>query len=261
MTKDGKALKVRNEFFDKADFVRVAGFKGGKSDKKNGNMSNSANIGNGIETLNGRFLHREGKQTRKDSFGRCAMRINLLKKLRAIINGLADRVIYIESNISRAAEAVREKLRMIPRAKRMLSGKLFGAFDWADKFMAFSIMRFVKKDASGNHFETGETNRNAFRGERKRRNRSRVSRVAGDDRRSVKLVDDEVKDERGVVSGISDNSASFQIESRRNKFKLGDEKLGIMDIGGFCDFVNRKFRQSVVKNMVAVTPEVRYGFF
>jgi len=242
MTKDGKELKVRNEFFNKTDFIRVAGFNGGKTDKKNSNMSNRANIGNGIETLNGRFLHREGEQARKDSFGRSAVGINLLKKLRAVINRLSDRVVYIEPDISRAAEAVREKLRMIPWAERMLSGKLFGSFDRTDKFMTSSIMRFVKENASGNHFETSETDRDAFRGKRERRSRSRISRVAGDDRRRVKLVDDKIEDERGVVSGIGDNSAGFQIESGRNKFKLGDEKLGVVNIGGFCNFIDGEFR-------------------
>lgn len=76
----------------------------------------------------------------------------------------------------------------------------------------------------------------------------------------MKLVDDKVEDERGVISGIGDNSAGFQIESGRNKFKLGYEKLGVMNIGGFCNFVDGKFRQSIVDNMIAVTPEKRNGF-
>jgi hypothetical protein len=261
MTKGGKWLKGRNEFFNKADFVGVAGLHGGKSDKKNSNMGDSANIGNGIKAFNGRFLHRERKQTGKDSFGRSTVRINFLKKLRAAVNGFPDRVVDIEPDISRAAEAVREEFRMVPRAEGMFSGEFFGSLNRADKFMTFSIMRFVKKGASGNHIETGETNRDAFRGKRERRDRSGVSRVAGDDRRRVKFVGDKVEDPRGVVSGIGDNSAGFQIEGGSNKFKLGDEKLRIMDIGGFRNFVDGEFGQGVVENMVTVSPEVRNGFF
>jgi len=261
MTKDGNALKVRNEFFYKTDFIGIAGFNGCESDKKNSDMSNRANIGNSIETFNGRFLHREGKQTRKDSFGRSAVGINLLKKLRAVINGFSNRVVYIEPDISRTAETIGEKFRMIPRAERMFSGEFFGSLNRADKFMAFSVMGFVKENASGDHFKTGEANRDAFGGKRERRNRSGISRVAGDDGRRVKLVDDKVDDKRGVVSGIGDNSSGFQIKSGRNKFKLGDEKLGVVNIGRFCNFVDGKFGQSIIENMITITPEVRNGFF
>ena len=246
---------------NKADFIRVTGFNGSKSDKKNSNMSNGTNIGNSVEPLNGRSLHREGKQTGKDFFGRCAMGINLLKKLRAVINGFSDRVVNIKPDISGTAEAIGKEFRMIPRAERIFSGEFFRSLNWADKFMTFSIMGFVKKYASGNHFETGEADRDAFWRKRERRSRSGISRIAGDDGRSVKIVDDKIKDGRGVVGGVGDNSAGFKIEGGRNKFKPWNEKLGIVDIGGFCDFVDGKFRQSVVENMIAIAPEVRDGFF
>ncbi|MCD6412612.1 MAG: hypothetical protein J7L54_00490 [Elusimicrobia bacterium] len=151
---------------NKADFIRVTGFNGSKSDKKNSNMSNGTNIGNSVEPLNGRSLHREGKQTGKDFFGRCAMGINLLKKLRAVINGFSDRVVNIKPDISGTAEAIGKEFRMIPGIERMFSGEFFGSLNGADKFMTFSIMGFVKENTSGNHFETGEADRDAFRGKR-----------------------------------------------------------------------------------------------
>lgn len=261
MIKDGKVLKVRDEFFNKTDFIGVSGFNRSKSDKKNSNMSNGASIGNSVETFDGRSLHREGKQTSKDSFRRGAVRINFLKKLRAAINGFSNRVIYIEPDISRTAEAIREKFRMIPRAERMFSCEFFRSLNRANKFMSSSIMGFVKENASGDHFETGEADRDTFRGTRERRNRSRVSRVACDNRIRVKIVDDKVEDARGVISGIGDNSAGFQLEGGRKKFKLWDEELGVVDIGGFRNFIDGEFRQSVVENMITITPEVSYGFF
>lgn len=170
MTKNGKGLKVRHEFFNKTDFIGVAGFNSSKSDEKNSNMSNRANIGNSVETFDRRFLHREGKQTRKDSFRRCTMRINFFKMLRTVINRFSDRVININSCVSGAPEAVRKELRMIPRAERMHSGELFRCFNGTDKFMSSSILGFIIEGASGNHFKTCKAKRDAFRGKRERRN-------------------------------------------------------------------------------------------
>lgn len=66
---------------------------------------------------------------------------------------------------------------------------------------------------------------------------------------------------RRVVSRVGDDSLDIEIKSRGDEFKLRDEELGVMDIGGFCNFVDGEFRQSVVKNMITVTPEKRNGLF
>ena len=122
-------------------------------------MSDCTDIGCGIKPFDRWFLHAKGQEAGEDAFTGGTKIIKFFKCLGAIINGVSDGLVSIGSQIGSTAKAVIIKLRMIPGAKgTKLSGKFYRAFYRADELMTPTVLGFVIKFATGDHFKASDAN-------------------------------------------------------------------------------------------------------
>ena len=128
-------------------------------------MSNRTYIGCGIKPFDRWLLHTEGQEAGEDAFTGGAKIIKFLKCLRAIIDGISDRLVNIGSQIGSAAKAVIVKLGMVPGTKSAkFSGKFYRAFYGTDELMTPTVLGFVIEFATGKHFKTSDANGNTGAG-------------------------------------------------------------------------------------------------